>query len=112
MNEQQIRQIIREELLNIIPQFQIEEIMKIIKVSGFSFDRDIQILNGKDITVGRGTGTKIGTGTDQKLGFYGKLPIIQTSAIAAPTGGVTQDAEARNAINFIRQALTALGLTA
>ncbi|WP_026790349.1 hypothetical protein [Pleomorphomonas oryzae] len=36
----------------------------------------------------------------------------QASAIAAPTGGTTTDAEARAAINSIRLALIAFGITA
>lgn len=46
-----------------------------------------------------------------KIGFYGETPIAQQSAISAPSGGITQDAEARTAINSIRTALTNIGIT-
>lgn len=65
-----------------------------------------------NIAVNATTGTKIGTATTQKLGFFNATPIVQVSAISAPSGGATIDAEARTAINSIRTALTNLGLTA
>ena len=45
-----------------------------IKVDRYVFDKNIQILDGRNIQLGRTTGTKIGTATDQKIGFYGKTP--------------------------------------
>ena len=100
MDEQQVRKIIREELSNLISS------------DRYNFHKTIQMLDGRNIQFGKTTGTKIGTATDQLLGFFNKTPIIQVSAISAPTGGVTQDAEARTAINSLRTALTNLGLTA
>jgi hypothetical protein len=73
---------------------------------------NIQMGDAIDITLNATTGTKIGTATTQKLGFYNKTPIVQPAAITAPTAGTTIDTEARAAINSIRTALTALGLTA
>lgn len=67
--------------------------------------------DGTNIPLGSTTGTKIGTSSSQKLGFYGATPIVRVSAISAPSGGGTQDNEARTAINSIRTVLTNLGLT-
>lgn len=61
---------------------------------------------------GSTTGTKIGTATTQKIGFYNATPIVQPSAITAPAGGATVDAEARTAIGTIISTLQSLGLTA
>ncbi len=47
-----------------------------------------------------------------KVGFYGITPIIQASAITAPTGGSTIDSQARTAIGTIITDLKNLGLTA
>lgn len=67
--------------------------------------------DGSNIPLGSTSGTKIGTSSSQKLGFYGATPIVRVSAISAPSGGGTQDNEARTAINSIRTVLTNLGLT-
>jgi hypothetical protein len=40
----------------------------------------------------------------------GKTPVARQAAITAPTGGATNDAEARTAINAIITALEAFGL--
>lgn len=45
------------------------------------------------------------------VSFFGKNPIGRQSAISAPSGGATVDAEARTAINLIRAVLTNFGLT-
>ena len=99
MTEEQVRELIREEL------------SVLIKTDRYAFQKLLQISDGRNIQLGQTTGTKIGTATTQKLGFFNKTPIVQVTAIAAPTGG-TPDAEARTAINSIRTALTNLGLTA
>ena len=100
MTPEEVRQIIREEM------------SIIVGIDRLKFQKNIQIFDARNIQLGLTTGTKIGTATSQKLGFFNKTPIIQVSAISAPTGGVTQDAEARTAINSLRTALTNLGLTA
>ena len=87
MTDEQVRQIIREELASLI------------KSDRFTFQRLIQILDGRNIQLGKGTGTKIGTETTQKLGFFNKTPVIQqtttsqTAATFSSNGsGITNDA--------------------
>jgi hypothetical protein len=50
------------------------------------------------------------TGTN--AGFFSATPAAQPAHIADPSGGATQDAEARTAINSINAMLATLGLTA
>lgn len=67
---------------------------------------------GVNIATGIATGTKIGTATSQKIGFFNKTPILQPSAVTAPSGGATIDAESRTAISAILTRLQNLGLFA
>lgn len=99
-NEQKIREIIRDEL----EQF--------IKSDRFVFYKTIQILDGRNIIVGTATGTMFGTETTQKIGFLGKTPVVRQATISDPTGGTTQDAEARAAINTLIDRLQAFGFIA
>jgi hypothetical protein len=55
-------------------------------------------------------GIKIGSATSSLLGFYGVTPVDQPATVTDPTGGGTQDAEARTAINAIIDRLQELGL--
>ena len=68
--------------------------------------------DGDNIVLNTTTGTKIGTAASQKLGFYNATPVVQRTLIADPSGGATQDAEARTAIVAIIDALVATGLMA
>lgn len=78
----------------------------------FTFEKKIQILNGRNIELGGDEGTKFGTAVDQKLGLYGTTPVVQGSTITDPTGGGTQDAEARTAINALIDRLQDIGIIA
>ena len=94
----QIRNIIQEELANFI------------RIDRYVFDKNIQILNARNVQLGRENGTKFGTATDQLLAFYGITPVDQPATVADPTGGATQDAEARTAVIEIIDRLQELGL--
>lgn len=76
----------------------------------YTFQKHLQIFDGRNIQTGRTNGTKIGTAADQKLGFFGATPVTRQGAITAPTGGATTDAESRTAIASLISALQALGL--
>jgi hypothetical protein len=78
----------------------------------FKFSDDIMMLGGENIVLDTTTGTKIGTATSQLLGFYNATPVNQPDTVADPSGGGTQDAEARTAINAIIDRLQELGLIA
>ena len=104
-DEQRIRQIIQEEL------------SAWIMTDRFVFQKHLQLFDGKNIQVGNGTGSSFGTATTQKISFYGETPVVQASAISAPTGGGSGvedaiDLAARDKINEIRTALTNIGITA
>lgn len=80
LNEQRIRDIIREELSDMQT------------VERYTFQKHLQLFDGRNIQAGRETGTKIGTegyidanDEGQKLGFYGTTPIIQPDTITDPS---------------------------
>lgn len=54
----------------------------------------------------------LGINSGAKLGFYSATPVARAAHIADPSGGGTQDAEARSAINAILVALENVGLLA
>lgn len=72
----------------------------------------ITLADAVNLVVNATTGTKIGTSASQKIGFFNATPVVQRTFIAAPTGGGTQDAEARTAIDAVRQILIDLGFMA
>ena len=90
MNEEEVKRIIQEELSGLLG------------LERYTFQKHIQLFDGRNIQTGRATGTKIGTATDQLLAFYGVTPVNQPATISDPSGGGTQDAEARTAINAIK----------
>ena len=56
------------------------------------------------------TGTKIATAPTQKLGFWGKAPVVQRSAISAPTAGDLTSTQAK--LNEVLAALRDTGIIA
>ena len=89
-----------------------EELRTLFKTDRLTFEKHLQILDARNIQFGRTTGSKFGTAADQKAAFYGATPVVQAGAISAPSGGATQDAEARTAINAIRTAIKNFGISA
>ncbi len=105
MNEEQVRQIIKEEMA------------KIFHSEKYHFSRDIQIANGRNIETGVSVGTMIGTSTTQKIGLYGKTPVARQAAIVYPnvqtSSYVQADAETlRSAITDILNRLETIGMIA
>lgn len=77
----------------------------------------LQLLDGRNIQLGKTTGTKFGTESTQKAAFFGATPVVQASAIAAPStpGATYSQSEAQSAvtaINSIRTAIKNFGITA
>ncbi len=79
--------------------------------SSVGFRNKVALIDA-DLELSTGTGTKIGTSPLQKLAFYGSIPIVQQASIPDPSGGATQDTQARTAINSILDVLDTYGLTA
>ena len=78
----------------------------------FIMQRDIEMFDRNNFVFSKKFGTKIGTATTQKISFHGVTPVIQASAISAPSGGATVDVESRSKINEIRTVLSNKGFTA
>lgn len=100
MKEEQVREIIREEL------------QKFLGIGRYTFQKDIQIFDGRNIQTGRTVGTSIGGATDQKVSVYGVTPVVQAGAISDPSGGAVVDSQSRSAIASIIDALQAFGIIA
>lgn len=101
MPDEKIRQIIREEL------------RQLIKNDKYVFHKLIQILDGRNVQLGRNTGTQLGTATDQLLGLWGTTPVNQPDTVADPSGQANDlDSEARTAINALIDRLQEVGIIA
>ena len=106
------------EIIDMTPQERIEFemlrniVMRLVRSDRYSFEKDIQIADGRNVQTGRGVGTIFGSAADQKIGFFGKAPVVQQGSIAAPSGGATIDTQARSAISSALDVLDALGFTA
>lgn len=75
------------------------------------FRNKINLGDGGTVYTGTVTGTKIGSSSLDKIGFYGATPVIQATAVGAPSGGATVDTQARAAIVSILAVLHNTGLT-
>ena len=97
MDENQVRQIIRDELRDFIV------------TDKYIFQRLVQFLDGRNIQLGKTTGTKLGTSSSEKLGLWGTTPVDQPETVSDPSGGGTVDAESRTAIVAIIDRMQELG---
>jgi len=98
MNEEQVREIIRDELGALIAN------------DRYVFQRELEIANARNIILGESVGTKIGTSTTQKLGFYGVTPVVQPSSTAIVTGTAngTYDTTEQDMINDLVTAVNSI----
>lgn len=87
-------------------------VAQLSKSDRYTFQKKLQLFDGKNIQVGKAHGTIIATETTQKLGFYGKTPVAQQPNIPVPSGGATIDAEARVAIANLISTLRNIGINA
>lgn len=101
MTEEEIRQ---------VRQMIWDELSGFIRRDRYVFQKLIQFNDGVNIQLAKTTGTKIGTETTQKIGFYGSTPVDKPETVSDPSGGGTQDAEARTAISSLIDRLQELGL--
>lgn len=97
MSPDEVRQIIREELADLITPERL------------TVQKHLQLFDGRNIQTGRTTGTKIGTATDQLIGFYGTTPVNQPATVA-DASGCTGTADDR--VNDLIDRLQELGLIA
>jgi len=63
----------------------------------FTFQKNIQIFDGRNIQLASNTGTKIGTSTTEKLGFFNATPVVQVNPTGASghtaVGGTNVDSD-------------------
>ena len=97
MDENKVRQIIRDELRDFIV------------TDKYIFQRLVQFLDGRNIQLGKTTGTKLGTSSSEKLGLWGTTPVDQPETVSDPSGGGTVDSESRTAIVAIIDRMQELG---
>lgn len=98
LTEKQIRDIIRDELQDFVNN------------NKYTFSKPVQFLDGRNIQTGRTTGTMIGTATDQKVSVFGEAPVVQASAITAPTdaGALYNQGTAQTNVDAVKALLTAI----
>jgi len=125
MTEEQINKIIdarvKQEVKKALSEAQNDDLSGFNLVDRYEFQKHLQLLNGRNISVGRSVGTILATEADQKLGLYGTTPVIQGTAISAPSisnvSGTPDDStinsnfgQNETAINDIRGALSDIGI--
>lgn len=54
----------------------------------YTFQKAIQLFDGRNVQVGVSTGTKFATSATQKIGFYGTTPVAQQTGVAATAGAI------------------------
>ena len=91
MTPEQVRQIIRQELA------------LFMRSDRFTFQKDIEMQDGRNIQLATGTGTKIGTlggSSGQKLAFFNNVPVVQQISAANLTNNVTSGGDNDTIANY------------
>lgn len=88
-------------------------LMSLVRSDRYTFEKKLQILEGRNIQLGTANGTQIGTESTQKLAFLGATPVAQQSALAdlSPVGS-DSDGLARTRCNEITALLQTYGFIA
>lgn len=87
MDENKVRQIIKEELRDLLA------------TDRYTFQKKLQIFDMRDIQLGKTTGTKIGTETTQKLALWAKTPIVQPASANQAALSLNLDVSGANSCN-------------
>ena len=61
------------------------QLQQLIKTDRYTFNKDIQMSDGRNIIAARSTGTMIATEASQKIGFFGKTPKVQVPTASVPS---------------------------
>ncbi len=111
LNEEQIREIIRDELRGFDT------------IERYTFQKHLQIFDGRNVQTGRTVGTKFPAASDQLWGAFGVTPVNQPATVSDPSiasvSGSGADATINtnftnldNAVEAIIDRLQELGLIA
>ena len=95
MDEQEVRQIIREEIANASREL----LLELVQPERYTFQKHIQMFDSRNIQTGRTDGTIIATASDQKIGFYGTTPVDQPATVADPSISTVSGSGADATIN-------------
>ena len=87
----------------------LQRLNKLENSNAYTFQKNIQILDGKNIQLGGTVGTQIGVPTS-KIGFFGVAPVAVPNVNTVSSGSSASDGVARTGVNAIIAALTSLGL--
>ena len=95
VNEQQVKEIIRQELRNLI------------RSDKYTFEKPIRMSDGQNIEAGTSTGSSFGDSTTEKISLYGVTPIVQRSGAAQAAVSGTADATySANEVTLINDLVT------
>ena len=100
----------KKEVTELITSIVKEEIGQLFATDRYTFQKNLQVFDGRNVQVGRTTGTKIGTNTVEKLGFYGVAPVVQQGGPSKPTGGSDTDGALRTQFGNLVDTLVLIGI--
>jgi len=87
-----------------------ERISILFKNEKYLFNRPVQFADGSKIQAGNTNGLRIGTEATQKIAFYGETPVLQASAITAPTdaGALYSQSQAQSVVDKVNALILAV----